>query len=210
MAGLRAAVTKPALRPSTPGKTGKVKTKRRKDDNADTSHDTAAHPGAGSDAGSGVRQTTWGFLEPLRPILALLSDAIGPIARTPVMVLLAVLLTWLWMRPSAQPGLAPMGMPGLTTPARLAAYEDMWRGQESELWGWLEERVGAPVGGEKTNRRDDAKRKEADRLLARKTQDEGLTDKQIREAIRVTEERLAALKEAVQKRRDSGDSPEES
>jgi hypothetical protein len=79
---------------------------------------------------------------------------------------------------------------------RHAAYEEMWRREESELWEWLEERVGldrlsgAPVAAVPP-------RKKA--AMEEKLRDDRMSEREIKEAIRVTEEKLKVLKSVVEK-----------
>ena len=55
-------------------------------------------------------------------------------------LLFIILFNWI-RTPSAssRKNLTHLDIP---TPQRLAAYEEIWRKEESELWHWLEERVG--------------------------------------------------------------------
>ncbi len=82
----------------------------------------------------------------------------------------------------------------LGTPERVAAYEEIWRRGESELWEWLEERVGMDkvrVGG----------RVEEVKNAKEKLRDEKASQREIDVAIQVTEEKLKALKCAVEKKK---------
>lgn len=76
-------------------------------------------------------------------------------------------------------------------PDRLAAYEEMWRREESELWDWLEERVGL----ERLNEGRMPTRKPIEaRTVEEKVREERMDEREIQEAIRVTEEKLNVLK----------------
>lgn len=81
--------------------------------------------------------------------------------------------------------------PGLGTPERMAAYEEMWRSEESELWKWLEDRVGMD------HLRNVAMGEE--RAVRDKLKDERMAAREVDHAIRVTEERLRVLKGVVEK-----------
>lgn len=83
----------------------------------------------------------------------------------------------------------------LGTPERVAAYEEMWRREESELWEWLEDRVGMERVREVGKMRVEAKTVE-DRL-----KDEKMEEREVDAAIRVTEEKLRVLKGAVEKKK---------
>lgn len=92
-----------------------------------------------------------------------------------------------------------ISLPGHTSPERLAAYEEIWRREESNLWNWLEDRVGldsiyVPTGD---STQKDRQKVLAARNMGKKVMDERMSERQMGDAIRVTEERLAALKEAV-------------
>jgi len=80
---------------------------------------------------------------------------------------------------------------GVQTPERIAAYEEIWRREESELWEWLEERVGME------RLRDVASGEE--KVLKERLRNEHLEAKEVDHAIKVTEERLRVLKEVVEK-----------
>lgn len=121
------------------------------------------------------------------------------------MGLLTILLIYAWFFRSAAPDLSP-GHFGGQTPQRTAAYEEIWRTEESELWKWLEERVALDrvhdaVGGNGYNWRQTQDMKQQ---LGKDGVAAGMKERQIDEAIRVTEERLEALKGAVRRERDGG------
>lgn len=89
-------------------------------------------------------------------------------------------------------------------PERMAAYEEMWGREESELWGWLEERVGlerlngepnAAMGGSGSKKK---KQLAPDpRVIQEKMREDRMSEREILEAIRVTEEKLRLLKGVV-------------
>jgi len=121
-----------------------------------------------------------------------------------LVVVLAVMVIIMWFRQPAasERGLSGLGVP---TPARLAAYEEIWRGEEGELWKWLEERVGMQAGlgmndaAAKKRSKDRAARMAGQRL---KKQQNGMSDREVDEAIKVTRQRLEALEEAVKRKKD--------
>jgi hypothetical protein len=127
----------------------------------------------------------------VRPILGPIFDILKPILTGNVMYgLLVGLLVAAWFRfPSNKPqhGLSMYGYPD-----RLAAYEEMWRREETELWDWLEERVGL----ERLNDgRVPTQRKPIEpRTVEERIREERMDAREIQEAIRVTEEKLMALK----------------
>lgn len=75
---------------------------------------------------------------------------------------------------------------------RMVAYEEVWRREESELWEWLEERVGRGGAGGIGGVGAPHVRREAPPL-------EGGREMEV--AIKVTEEKLKALKGAVERRK---------
>ncbi|RKF58743.1 putative membrane protein C20F10.07 [Erysiphe neolycopersici] len=79
------------------------------------------------------------------------------------------------------------------SPERLAAYEEIWRKEESELWKWLEDRVGMEL------LRDIDSMPIERRRMDRKLQEETLMqEREIEDAIKVTEERLQVLKKSYE------------
>lgn len=163
----------------------------------------------------------WGFLEPVRQILEPVLDILKPLVTGNVMYgLLVGLLVAAWFGFGFPPGRAAssygqhpqMGMYGVD---RLAAYEEMWRREDSELWEWLEERVGVGRLGADAGRpspassasRPAVKKKAVEpRTLEEKVREEKMDDRQVEEAIRVTEEKLEILRQAME-RTQSGRNP---
>lgn len=147
-----------------------------------------------------ARAEDWGVLEPLRPVLGPVVDMVRPLAG-PNMVygLLVGLLVAAWFGfgyrgPERERGVGPVGW---GSAERVVAYEEMWRREESELWEWLETRVGMERVGEAS---EDVRRGMEGRLG-----EEGPGEREVEAAIRVTEEKLRALKGVVEKKRRSGE-----
>ena len=201
-------------RANTLGSKIKSKGKRRKGD-ADASKtslaDTSSKPTASRKQGS-----NWGLLEPLHPLLGPIVDPIMTLVNSNVIIgflILTLLITW--YRSPAPPSKRLAAFPGMPTPERMAAYEEIWRAEESELWDWLEERVGMerlayPARGEKPVE----KRKKREKGQTRRTQSQGVRARlaeekmgrrEVAEAIRVTEEKLKVLKAVVEKRGKGGE-----
>lgn len=85
---------------------------------------------------------------------------------------------------------------------RAVAYEELWRKEESELWDWLEDRVGldglhAPGVG-----RDGRQQVLGHKEMGKRLESEGMRGRQVDDAIRITEERLGALKGAVEREKE--------
>ncbi|KAI9731122.1 MAG: hypothetical protein M1818_007980 [Claussenomyces sp. TS43310] len=139
----------------------------------------------------------WGMLEPIRPLLGPLVELVKPLTSGHMIygLIIGLLVATLLRlgRSSAKDG--DLGFLG--TPQRLAAYEEIWRREESELWDWLEERVGMEkmaFGGE------GSKGKPADdtsKSMEEKLREEKITQREMEIAIQVTEEKLNALKRIV-------------
>lgn len=141
----------------------------------------------------------WGFLEPVHQIVGPIIDIVRPfITSQVVMAVLFVLLAYSWLVPARGPA-ADISYPGYTPPERIAAYEEIWRREESALWDWLEDRTGltdgVPLGA-------GVRHREQQKVMARKLDDEvSVSERQMDEQIRTTEEKLAGLKEAVERRK---------
>lgn len=194
---LKASVTtKPPVRGMA---RGKGKAKRRKETfDADG---TLAEQEADNAAGARKEEANWGLLEPLRGLLEPFVSIFKPLFTSQVIItVLCILVAWLWFStPRRNSGL---GFPGVGTPERLAAYEEIWRREESELWDWLEDKVGldhlyAPsLDAQKQRQKIMSSKK-----LSKKMDDKRMNERQVDEAIRVTEERLLALKDAVERKK---------
>lgn len=142
-------------------------------------------------------QKSWGALEPVRGLLEPLSDVIKPLLTGNVMYgLLVGLLVATWFGFGFTPSRSPQSV-GIYRPERIATYEEIWRREDTELWEWLEERVGMD--------RMHADRVTVKRVLEPKTVEENLRasrmdEKEVEEAIRVTEEKLRVLKDVMGKK----------
>jgi hypothetical protein len=148
------------------------------------------------------KAASWGVLEPLHGPLGPVVEIIGSFVSGPtVIAVLVALLLFSWLRRPSTVGVGSLGVPGLATPQRIAAYEEMWRKEESELWRWLEERVvidrvlTPPVEGEAW------RKKQWVGGMQQKLVEENMSERQVDEAIRVTQERLETLKKAVERRK---------
>lgn len=147
-------------------------------------------------------QKSWGVLEPVRGILEPIGDIVQPLLTGNVMYgLLVGLLVATWFGFGFTPSRnASYGreVGGVYRPDRIAAYEEMWRREDSELWDWLEERVGM----DRLHNDNTGVRK---RAMESKTVEENLRttrmgEREVEEAIRVTEEKLRVLKGVMEKK----------
>lgn len=150
----------------------------------------------------------WGILEPLHQILDPVISIARPFITSQVIIaVLFVLLAYTWF---SQPrGGTGVGYPGYSSPERIAAYEEIWRREESALWDWLEDRIGIDSGSMPPLNRpqDDRQKVLRAKSMGKQLEDERMSEREMDEQIRTTEEKLAALKDAVgrkkTKRRDT-------
>ncbi|KAI9050663.1 hypothetical protein LZ554_005819 [Drepanopeziza brunnea f. sp. 'monogermtubi'] len=144
----------------------------------------------------------WGMLEPLHPILGPVVDILSPLLAGNILYGIFVgLLVASWFRfgfsgRGSSAG-RDQGMVYFGTPERIAAYEEMWRKEESELWEWLEDRAGMDRLREVSSMPIEAK------IVQDKLRNEKMEDREIDDAIRVTEEKLKVLKASVEKRKEA-------
>ncbi|ROT40725.1 hypothetical protein SODALDRAFT_338391 [Sodiomyces alkalinus F11] len=150
------------------------------------------------------KKQDWGLFEPLRPLLGPAVDLIKPIMTGNIMYgLLVGLLVTAWFGfgfPDASRRSRDVGY--YAAPDRIAAYEEIWRREESELWDWLQERVNleriregaAAAAGPST-----VGQMAGSRAMRERLGQERLDDREMETAIRTTEERLQGLKELMGK-----------
>lgn len=189
--------SKPRPAPANGAAKGKKKGKKGKSEKA--ANVTSDNEAEVSKVSS--KESTWGVLEPLHGPLGPVVDIISPLLTGNVVyVLVFVLLVTAWFgsgtrRPAAKPYGSEIAFYGY--PDRLAAYEEMWRREESELWEWLEERVGM----DRLHSGDVHTRKKVmePRTVEEKLREDHMDEREIREAIRITEEKLYVLKSVVEK-----------
>jgi hypothetical protein len=139
----------------------------------------------------------WGLLEPLRGIFGPIIDILKPVLTGNILYgLLVGLLVASWFRFGfSGRGSNNRDIGFFGTPERIAAYEEIWRREESELWDWLEERVGM-------ERLREASRNPGERKhMEDKLRDERMEERELDAAIRVTEEKLKVLKGVVEKKK---------
>ncbi|KAF2144184.1 uncharacterized protein K452DRAFT_306793 [Aplosporella prunicola CBS 121167] len=198
VAALRGAVSQKAG-PSggKPGKKGKKGRKKAESE----SPNGASTPAAAAPAEA--KAADWGLLEPLHGILGPITDMLPGFINAQLVIVVLVLMVLIMSFRSPSKAKTPyggLGVPGLATPQRVIAYEEMWRREESELWDWLEERVrmdrtsGMGMPAAPTVRKQDVRR------MGEKLGDERMSQRQMEDAIRVTQERLEVLKQAVERK----------
>ncbi|KAL7628077.1 hypothetical protein AAE478_002274 [Parahypoxylon ruwenzoriense] len=145
----------------------------------------------------------WGPLEPLRGILGPAVDIIKPVLTGNVVYGLLVGLlvaTWFGFGFNGQPRGARYGheMGFIGYPERAIAYEEIWRREESDLWDWLEDRVGLQRMNDETI---PTRKAMEPRTVEEKLREERMSEREIEESIRVTEEKLQVLKSIVDRKK---------
>jgi hypothetical protein len=137
---------------------------------------------------------TWGVFEPLRPIFGPVVGIVNSLATGNMMYgLLVGLLVASWFKFGTS-GIgrgSDVGFVG--TADRIAAYEEIWRREESELWEWLENRAGMDT------LRDAVRMQSEARVIDDRLRDEKMQNREMDDAIRVTEEKLRLFKAVVDK-----------
>ncbi|KAF5860345.1 GRAM domain containing [Aspergillus alliaceus] len=184
---------------------GKGKGRRKKGDVA-AEEAAAAAVKAASDT-SAQQAQNWGPLEPVRGILEPVTSVLKPLWNGNLAVLVVgVLLFLIFFRSPSQPSMLSheIGCPGYSLPQRLAAYEEMWRREESELWGWLEDRVGMDSLAFPTVNRpgelrahERARKVQSGREYSNKLDNEKMSVREMDYAIRTTRERLDTLEKIL-------------
>ena len=135
-------------------------------------------------------------------------DIFSPLISSNMIIgFLLLLILFNYLRGSKVPSSTALNYPGMMPSSqRIAAYEEVWRREESDLWDWLEERVGMagssfPGGSGGGDREAIAKtrklREKSFKGMGRALKDLKMSEREVDEAIRVTEERLGVLKRAV-------------
>ncbi|KAK8010641.1 hypothetical protein PG990_009606 [Apiospora arundinis] len=198
---VRAAVTtqpRSAIANNGPG--GKGKKKGRKGKPTEASKESQG----GVSSSAAAKTPDWGLFEPLRGILGPVVDIIKPILTGNVVYgLLVGLLVASWFGFGFNPRQAGPGYGhglGFANHAdRIVAYEEIWRREESDLWDWLEERVGLHRMNE--GAMPIRKRVVEPRSVEEKIREDRMNDREVEEAIRVTEEKLEMLKQVHWKKR---------
>lgn len=182
VAALRAAVSKPTAKASTAK--GK-KTRRGTGKGEAEVVAVIAQPKEASE--------DWGLFDPLRPSLGPLIHFLRPFFTPQIVItVLFVLLIQSWFfnfTPRSRPSVGGVTMAS-SGAERMAAYEALWAREEAELWDWLEDRVGLSQGILAAD--GTASRGKAGKWAV----DERMREREVDEALRITEEKLRVLKEA--------------
>jgi hypothetical protein len=189
IASLKAAVA--SRRGGAPVASGKGKKKGRK---GTQSKNISKTTDGASDNKPAVED--WGLFEPVHGILGPIVDIVKPLLTGNILYgLLVGLLVASWFRFGLSGKGGGSGDLGayFGTPERVAAYEEIWRREESELWEWLEDRVGMD------RLREVGKMPMEAQMMQGRLKDERMDEREIDAAIKVTEEKLEVLKASVKK-----------
>ncbi|KAI0458744.1 hypothetical protein F5B21DRAFT_459290, partial [Xylaria acuta] len=189
-------------RPRTTTLNGTVRGKKKK---AKGKLNGASKDSLKGPADSTPKSPDWGIFEPLHSILGPIFDILKPVMTGNVVYgLLVGLLVSTWFGfgfNSQHRGIGyGRGVAFSSYPERAVAYEEIWRREESELWDWLEERVGLHrmnEGGTPIR-----KRVTEPRTIEEKLQEERMGEREVDEAIKITEEKLDILKSVIDRKRD--------
>ena len=212
MKALKAGVTS-RPRTGTIGSKAKGKGKRTKG-GADVAK-KAGEGGKVTDSLAQAQADNWGLFEPLHGILGPIVDIFKPfISANMVILFLLLFILVSWLRGPTTSATSQVGIPGLPNPERVAAYAEIWRKEESDLWDWLEERVGmesiAYPAHSKSQDSKALRKARSQREKSLKGQGmqarlafESMKEREMDHAIRVTEEKLRDLKGAVRRKRES-------
>jgi hypothetical protein len=185
---LRTAVTAKAAPARVPGKGGKGK-KRSKANILDDAPAPVAAPAPTNQA----KQSDWGMFDPIRSLLGPVADILEAIFTPQIIItLLGALLIYSWFFRGAFTAVGPNQW---SVAQRQVAYDEIWRHEESELWKWLEDRVAldrvqASVATGRTYQNDNSQVR---------MPPANMKEREMDEAIRITEDRLKVLKQKVEK-----------
>lgn len=198
---------------SRAGRTGKTKKKKGDGSKSPVSSVTESK--------TKQQEANWGLLDPLRGPLGPIVDMLKPLWASNVTIgVIGLLLIIMWYRGSSRAPSAASGLrqPAYSTADRISAYEEMWRQEESELWAWMDDRIGmeglsypaadissrkAGDGARKTDKEMQRERKKilGGKDAAAKMREEKMSEREVEDAIRVTQERLDVLRHVVAKKK---------
>lgn len=198
---------------SRPRAGSKLKSKgRRRKGDADPARTTPANVKAVA-IGTQPKDSSWGLFEPLHGVLGPVVDIFSPMFSSEMVIgglLLIILINWFRAPGSSASGNSIAYIP---TSQRIAAYEEIWRKEESDLWDWLEERVGMqgaayPESSDReavTQARRHREQSLRSKGLRSKLEDLKMSEREVDHAIKVTEQKLAVFKRAVQEKKSAED-----
>ena len=150
----------------------------------------------------------WGLIKPV-------SSTLNPIWSGNIAILLIGILLYLaFFRTPSTPSVLSHDVGcsrSLSLPQRLAAYEEMWRREESELWNWLEDRAGMDgivfptlqyrTPEPRASRRSSQLSAADERDLMARLRDEKFSDQEMDHALRTTRQQLDILERMMNNRK---------
>ena len=177
------------------------KRKSRQRDNAAIQEAAAASMAAAA-AANAEKAASWGPLEPFYKIISPIVDLISPLLPRNIgfFVIGALVLVMIArMRPFGGSGDTCTSW---STPQRLAVYHELWQREESDLWNWLEDRVGMddmsfPQFVQASESRKLRQRAHSRREVDGKLRDQKMSSREVAHAIRTTRERLDILEDVL-------------
>jgi hypothetical protein len=163
------------------------------------------------------KDESWGIFEFARGPLGPIAGIVQPLANGSVALgVIGFLLLYLIFRGPGRSSSRGVAYPASFSSDRIAAYEELWHREQSELWDWLEERAGldALLLRDTSGHQDSGRNTKGDKAMAQqrekirgrkkiaaKLREEKMSDREMEEAIRVTQQRLETLNEVVKKRK---------
>lgn len=204
---LKTAITARALGTA---KGGKVKRPRKQSEAVGATAAAAANAAIVSLDSNKGKTSDWGVFEPVHGLLGPVVGILKPFWSASVAIsIIAFLLYLLYSRrldtPSSRSDLQ-YGRPSLQYSA---AYEDLWRAEENELWQWLENRIGMEgisfPNGDSSQKSANLKHqprnsKQKDRSTTSKIDAEQISQREMKYAIQIVRDRLDKLEEIVSSR----------
>lgn len=168
----------------------KPTTKKKGKKNKGTNSPTSA--AQGDVTPKAIAKKDWGIFEPIRGVAEPAVDIFQPLLGGNVLYAILVgLLVATWLGIGIRPSRSGQDL-RVYKPDRLAAYEEMWWREDTELWDWLEERVG--IDKMHAERSMGRKRAVEPRTIEEKLREERMNEREVEEAIKVTEEKLKVLR----------------
>ena len=192
-------------------KSGKAgKRKRRADKDAAEGTTSAAAPAA---AAAKASESSWGLLSPVKPVFDIFTSILGDIPGMIVGIL--VLCGGMWLAITTLSSWRRQPMPGARGPYshyhsnNMALWNEMWIKEETAIWDWLDDRSrvrqildGDIVSSEDNDRVQKQRMHDMEKHLTHTESYYQWEDQRIEEAIRQTEQKLEALKDVVQARKE--------
>ncbi|KAI0398521.1 hypothetical protein F5Y17DRAFT_7137 [Xylariaceae sp. FL0594] len=159
----------------------------------------------GPASSTSAQSEDWGIFEPLHGIFGPIFDILKPILTGNVVYGLLVGLlvsSWFGFGFNGQRRGTGYGrdIAFSSSAERSVAYEQIWRREETDLWDWLEERVGLHRMSEDPGRV--RKRAVEPRTMQERLSEERMTEREVEEAIRITEEKLQVLRSVMDRKKD--------